>query len=94
MLNDWTERLADTGGANDDHRLPITEKQLAFAKSIAARTGQSLPDAARSDRRSLSAWIETHKAARGHFEVCDLSEFETGAVCRGAGAAEAQRDPP
>ena len=71
MLNDWTERLSATGGANDYHRLPLTDKQLAFAKSIAARSGLALPDSARSDRQSLSAWIETHKAAKATSKFAD-----------------------
>ncbi|MEO0938138.1 MAG: hypothetical protein AAFY38_08285 [Pseudomonadota bacterium] len=39
---------------------PATAKQMAFAQSIAKRTGAPLPKDA--DRRALSAWIERHKA--------------------------------
>jgi len=41
--------------------LPATAKQLAFAQSIAKRTGARLPKDA--DRRTLSAWIDSHKRA-------------------------------
>ncbi|MEO0390528.1 MAG: hypothetical protein AAF218_06255 [Pseudomonadota bacterium] len=42
---------------------PATEKQLAFAASIAKRTGKPLPQDAAQDRKALSAWIDAHKAA-------------------------------
>ncbi|MEL7099918.1 MAG: hypothetical protein AAGM84_13905 [Pseudomonadota bacterium] len=40
--------------------LPPTAKQMAFAQSIAKRTGAPVPKSA--DRRALSAWIDSHKA--------------------------------
>ena len=41
--------------------LPATAKQMAFAQSIAKRTGATLPKGAAQDRRALSAWINAHK---------------------------------
>ncbi|WP_299375044.1 hypothetical protein [uncultured Tateyamaria sp.] len=37
---------------------PATEKQIAFARSLAARTGRPLPAALLTDRAGLSAWID------------------------------------
>lgn len=39
------------------------EKQLAFARSIAERSGVPLPEAATKDARSLSAWIDKTKGS-------------------------------
>jgi len=41
--------------------LPATEKQIAYAKRLAARSGVSLPDGLRADRTALSAWIDAHR---------------------------------
>ena len=38
--------------------LPITAKQLSYARTLAMRNGAVLPWDAQQDRRSLSAWIE------------------------------------
>ncbi len=40
---------------------PATERQRAFAQSIAARTGAQLESAMLEDRARLSAWIDQHK---------------------------------
>lgn len=47
--------------SNDYHLLPVTEKQLQFARAIAQRTGQELPDAVQRDRSALSDWISENK---------------------------------
>lgn len=47
--------------SNDYHRLPVTEKQLHFARNIAQRTKVSLPLKVQGDREALSLWISTHK---------------------------------
>lgn len=52
-----------SGNSNDYHLLPVTEKQLKFARAIAQSTGQVLPWAAQQDRRALSAWINQHQSA-------------------------------
>ncbi|WP_420011803.1 hypothetical protein [Tateyamaria sp.] len=43
---------------------PATEKQIAFAQSLAARTGIKLPAALFRDRAALSAWIDRAKPAQ------------------------------
>ena len=55
--------------AQDYHRLPASEKQLAFARQLAARHKLTLPDAVLSDRKALSQWIDANKghAAEGRF---------------------------
>ena len=37
---------------------PATERQIAYARSLALRNQSLLPWAVQQDRRSLSAWIE------------------------------------
>ena len=49
-----------TGPSNDYHHLPVSHKQLRFAKVIAARASLELPDDVIQDRRAMSAWIDTH----------------------------------
>ena len=38
--------------------LPVTPKQIAYARSLALRNRTLLPWEVQQDRRSLSAWIE------------------------------------
>ena len=38
--------------------LPVTPKQIAYARSLALRNQTVLPWEAQQDRRSLSAWID------------------------------------
>ncbi len=47
--------------SNDYHRLPVTEKQLRYARHLAARGAIELPEAVQADRRSLSDWIDRHQ---------------------------------
>ena len=49
--------------SNDYHRLPASEKQLAYARDIAARRKLDLPDDIIADRRAISAWIDAHRPA-------------------------------
>jgi hypothetical protein len=42
---------------------PATEKQIAFATSLAARAGVKLPASLVHDRAGLSAWIDRTKTA-------------------------------
>lgn len=53
-------RVADS---NDYHQLPASEKQLRFARQIAARLQRPVPDTALADRKALSDWIDSHKGA-------------------------------
>jgi hypothetical protein len=49
--------------------LPATERQIAYARSLALRNQSLLPWEVQQDRRSLSAWIEAQaklKLAAAH----------------------------
>lgn len=50
---------------NDYHRVPASEKQIHYARTIAARLKSPVPHDALGDRAALSAWIEKHKKAQG-----------------------------
>lgn len=54
--------VESAGDSNDYHRLPVSEKQLRFARQIAAQKRITVPDAALADRARLSEWIESNKA--------------------------------
>lgn len=43
--------------------VPASEKQIAFARSLAARSGQPLPSTLLRNKAGLSAWIERAKRA-------------------------------
>lgn len=55
---------AYASSSNDYHRLPVSDKQLRFARSIAARTSLEVPAEAQADRRAMSAWIDAHLPKR------------------------------
>ncbi|MEQ6250148.1 hypothetical protein ABMC89_14735 [Sulfitobacter sp. HNIBRBA3233] len=42
-------------------RQPATEKQLGFARVLAAKTGDVLPKGIEGDREQLSKWIDAHR---------------------------------
>ena len=44
--------------SNDYYQLPVSEKQIRFARLIAQRAGKTLPWEVQQDRRALSAWID------------------------------------
>lgn len=50
--------------SNDYHHLPVSDKQLRFARRIAARAALELPPEAQADRRAMSAWIDAHLPGR------------------------------
>lgn len=49
--------------------LPATEKQMSYARILAAKSGAALPEGIERDRAALSKWIDAHKApvAQGRF---------------------------
>jgi hypothetical protein len=47
--------------SNDYHLVPVSEKQLSYARTIAQRSNTVLPDGVQEDRRRLSEWIDAHK---------------------------------
>jgi hypothetical protein len=44
--------------------LPVTPRQIAYARSLALRNQTLLPATAKLDRHSLSAWIEVQAKMR------------------------------
>lgn len=54
--SDW-----QNGPSNDYHLLPVTDRQMRFARAIAEKSALEIPVEARRDRRSMSAWISAHK---------------------------------
>ncbi|MEM6758611.1 MAG: hypothetical protein AAF601_03950 [Pseudomonadota bacterium] len=46
------------------HAQPATDKQIGYARSLAAKTGTSLPPSVLQDRAALSAWIDKTKMQR------------------------------
>lgn len=44
--------------------LPVTERQIAYARSLALRNQVLLPWDVQQDRRALSAWIEAQAKLR------------------------------
>jgi hypothetical protein len=47
--------------SNDYHRLPVTEKQLNYARQISLRTGYVLSWETQQDRQALSRWIDENR---------------------------------
>ena len=43
--------------------VPASEKQIAYARTLASRTGQAIPSALLRNRAGLSAWIDRAKRA-------------------------------
>ncbi|WP_415921808.1 hypothetical protein [Tateyamaria sp. SN6-1] len=43
---------------------PATDKQISYARALAAKTGNRLPEALLRDRAALSAWIDRTKPER------------------------------
>jgi len=46
----------------EDRRMPATEKQMDYARSLARKSGDKLPQGIERDRSAVSAWIDAHKA--------------------------------
>ncbi|WP_171209219.1 MULTISPECIES: hypothetical protein [unclassified Ruegeria] len=47
--------------SNDYHLLPVTDRQMRYARAIAERSALDIPVEAQRDRKSMSAWISAHK---------------------------------
>ena len=45
-----------------DTPLPATEKQIAYATTLAKKSGDPLPEGITADRAALSKWIDARKA--------------------------------
>ncbi len=46
---------------------PATAKQVEYARALAAKTDDVLPDGIEADRARLSKWIDAHKPAPSRF---------------------------
>ena len=53
---------AERSASNDYHQLPVTEKQIQFARKIAEGSGITLPWEVQQDRRALSIWIDENRS--------------------------------
>ncbi|WP_342074907.1 hypothetical protein [Yoonia sp. SS1-5] len=63
-MNEHQQTASKASSTNDYHQVPITEKQLTYARQIAQRSGVVLPWDAQRDRYALSRWIDRHKVAK------------------------------
>lgn len=77
-----SDTSSDSIQSNDYHRLPVTEKQLKFARQISLRTGQVLPWETQQDRQALSRWIDQNR------EVPSASRFANYPSSKQVGFAE------
>lgn len=53
--------FAPQGPTNDYHLLPVSDRQMRYARAIAEQTAREIPVEAQRDRRSMSDWIAAHK---------------------------------
>ncbi|MFL4468556.1 hypothetical protein ACERZ8_01210 [Tateyamaria armeniaca] len=70
---------------------PATEKQIAFARTLAARTGTVLPTALLRNKAGLSQWIDRAKLCAAR-QVLKLPQRPAGAIRRTYCAVETTRD--
>lgn len=56
-----TDKSSQNIQSNDYHQMPVTGKQLSFARQISQRTGQVLPWETQQDRQALSRWIDSNR---------------------------------
>ncbi|WP_170789521.1 hypothetical protein [Ruegeria lacuscaerulensis] len=47
--------------SNDYHMLPVTDRQMRYARAIAQQSALEIPVEAQRDRRAMSQWISAHK---------------------------------
>ncbi|WP_170382113.1 hypothetical protein [Ruegeria atlantica] len=57
----YSRNSALSGPSNDYHLLPVTDRQMRYARAIAEQSALEIPVEARRDRKSMSAWISAHK---------------------------------
>lgn len=58
------QAVSASTSSNDYHQIPVTEKQLTYARQISMRSGVVLPWEVQQNRYALSRWIDTHKIAK------------------------------
>lgn len=47
--------------SNDYHLLPVTDRQMRYARAIAEQSALEIPVDVQRDRKMLSDWISAHK---------------------------------
>ena len=57
----YTRNHALSDPSNDYHLLPVTDRQMRYARAIAQQSALEIPVEAQRDRQSMSAWISAHK---------------------------------
>jgi len=58
------ETVSVSSPSNDYHQVPVTEKQLAYARQISTRSGVVLPWEVQQNRYALSSWIDANKISK------------------------------
>lgn len=70
-----TTRESVLGGpTNDYHLLPVTDRQMRYARAIAQQSALEIPIEAQRDRMSMSAWISAHKSV----DTSPFANYPTG----------------
>lgn len=65
---------APMGPNNDYHLLPVTDRQMRYARAIAEQTALDIPIEAQRDRRAMSDWISAHKPR----DLSPFADYPTG----------------
>lgn len=55
------QNSAPSGTSNDYHLLPVTDRQMRYARAIAEQSAIEIPVEVQCDRQLLSDWISMHK---------------------------------
>ena len=57
----YSRDSALSGPSNDYHLLPVTDRQMRYARAIAEKSALEIPVEAQRDRKTMSDWISAHK---------------------------------
>lgn len=60
-MTQYSRNSALSGPSNDYHLLPVTDRQMRYARAIAEQSALDIPVEAQRDRRSMSNWISANK---------------------------------
>ncbi len=60
--------------SNDYHLMPVTDRQLRYARAIAKKSELEIPVEAQRDRKSMSDWISAHKPS----DPSPFADYPTG----------------
>lgn len=82
--------VAWMGPSNDYHLLPVTDRQMRYARAIARQAALDIPVEAQRDRRSMSDWISAHKPQ----DPSPFANYPTGKqVAYAEGISRSKRRP-